>query len=268
MSDLNSNALEYLRENLGKATAFAEAGEGGADLYSRPVFNAPHPADVPLPDVLRLRTLKSLVGYFRSPVDGLGVADNLFQVRSPTEVAIVGRRIGWAEHQRPVMAVAECEPVAEEAINTWLKIETLIMALQVHFRDCGILDEQAHGRLAGDPACDRDKLIKALSEVKAEDFQITADDGLNQVYTSKRGSVTSGWDSSDNPAMLSPFSSFPEIELPPAAFFVRLKGSKDEAPMVALRPADGGAWKLQAVELIGKHLVELLGTDNAPTVIW
>jgi hypothetical protein len=58
-----------------------------------------------------------------------------------------------------------------------------------------------------------------------------------------------------NPIKLKPFRTFAEIEQPESEFILRLQ----DGPRIALFAADGGKWKLEAINSIKKYfqLMEL-----------
>ena len=60
------DALHYLQEHLGEAHEF---DDGERPVYDRRLFNRPAPDDLPMPETLRVWTLKGLVDYFGSGLD-------------------------------------------------------------------------------------------------------------------------------------------------------------------------------------------------------
>jgi len=59
--------------------------------------------------------------------------------------------------------------------------------------------------------------------------------------------------------VLRPYRTFLEIEQPASAFVFRLRrGREGELPTCALFEADGGRWKLEAIERIRDYLKEQL----------
>lgn len=52
---------------------------------------------------------------------------------------------------------------------------------------------------------------------------------------------------------LKPYRTFREIEQPASVFLFRLKNRDGAPPECALFEADGGAWKLEATDKIGKY---------------
>jgi len=90
-----------------------------------------------------------------------------------------------------------------------------------------------------------------------ESVKTYGDDGVSQQATVKSG-VTSVVDVKvPNPVLLKPFRTFAEAEQPESKFIFRLR--KDDAGVTAaLFEADGGAWKVQAIQNIADYLNEHL----------
>ena len=60
-----------------------------------------------------------------------------------------------------------------------------------------------------------------------------------------------------NPVELMPYRTFREVTQPTSTFILRLKPGRDGAlPTCALFEADGGAWKLRAIQSIAAYLTE------------
>ena len=116
---------------------------------------------------------------------------------------------------------------------------------------------------------DRDALLDVLRAISTEEVNLREDDGLGQKVTVKQGVHVKGTGSVPNPASLAPFRTFPEVAHQPESFFiVRLKDGGNQV-YVLLKPADGGAWSLEAVESIAEVLKGYLAeVPSAPEVIF
>lgn len=101
---------------------------------------------------------------------------------------------------------------------------------------------------------DRDLLLKFTGLIKEDKVKTTGDDGISQAVTIKTGITSIGNAVVPNPVTLAPFRTFLELDQPESRFIFRMK----DGPEAALFEADGGAWKLEAVNLIAKHLQEQL----------
>ena len=90
----------------------------------------------------------------------------------------------------------------------------------------------------------------------------TADDGISQRVILKAGVQEVDKTIFRNPAFLRPMRTFTEVMQPQSPFVVRFK----EGRKAALFEADGGAWKREAIGLIGAYLKEKLRDCNVVVI--
>lgn len=89
------------------------------------------------------------------------------------------------------------------------------------------------------------------------------DDGITQKATVKTGLASRGDAVIPSPVTLKPYRTFTEVDQPESRFVFRMKEDKYEGVQCALFEADGGAWKLQAMENIKGYLErELVGQEK------
>lgn len=70
-----------------------------------------------------------------------------------------------------------------------------------------------------------------------------------------------------SPVTLKPYRTFTEVEQPESQFVFRMKEDKYDGVQCALFEADGGAWKLGAMEYIKEYLERELEDPAKFTVI-
>lgn len=101
-------------------------------------------------------------------------------------------------------------------------------------------------------------LVKYVSKLVVNNSITTEDDGISQTSTLKKGVSSALVEAKTAPAKieLSPMRTFVEIEQPKSLFLFRMKTDSQGTPSCALFEADGGAWKLNAMQSIKKWLVE------------
>ncbi|MED3469309.1 hypothetical protein P4485_32040, partial [Bacillus thuringiensis] len=75
------------------------------------------------------------------------------------------------------------------------------------------------------------------------------DDGVSQAVTVKTGTATRGQAKVPNPVELMPYRTFVEVEQPESRFVFRMR----EGARCGLFEADGGAWKLEAMNNIKEY---------------
>ena len=144
--------------------------------------------------------------------------------------------------KRTTIARCKCK-TPEFRFGEFLEKEQLIIGLQSLFAD----------------STDRDKLLKILGTIKQENVTVNNDDGVTQSVTTSKSIVSGENEKIPNRVLLAPFRTFIEVLQPYGEYIVRLKESapmyKKEKELVAgLFEADGGVWKLEAVDNIKKYL--------------
>lgn len=87
---------------------------------------------------------------------------------------------------------------------------------------------------------------------------VALDDGISQEVQVKKGVSGSlaGGETTKGVYSLSPWRTFRECEQPESFFILRLKAVSDGLPRAALFDAEGGSWRLTAVESIKSYLEE------------
>jgi hypothetical protein len=101
-------------------------------------------------------------------------------------------------------------------------------------------------------------LIKYVSKLVVNNSISTEDDGISQTCTLKKGVSSALVEAKTAPAkiILSPMRTFAEIAQPKSLFLFRMKTDSQGTPSCALFEADGGAWKLEAMQSIKYWLIE------------
>jgi hypothetical protein len=123
--------------------------------------------------------------------------------------------------------------------GTWYDQESFIIGLQALFL----------------PTPHRADVLKVIGTIREQQVKEHSDDGVTQKVTASAGQVLVTDIEVPNPVYLRPFRTFREIEQPESLFILRVRSGK-EKPMCALFEADGGAWKLEAINSIAAYLRE------------
>jgi hypothetical protein len=106
-------------------------------------------------------------------------------------------------------------------------------------------------------------ILKITGNITSEAKHQTLDDGVSQTVTARTGIAKVENVVVPNPVILRPFRTFAEIEQPASQFIFRMKSGGGEMPSCALYEADGGAWKLAAIQCIKEWLVDNLPKGTA-----
>jgi hypothetical protein len=98
--------------------------------------------------------------------------------------------------------------------------------------------------------------------------QVSEDDSISQKATLRQGVALKGEPEKVKARVtLAPYRTFREVEQPASDFIFRLKNAaENQPPTLALFEADGGKWKLQAMQNIGAFLREKLGNEPVSIV--
>lgn len=187
-----------------------------------------------LADKLVVRNLTGLVDYLKADFDQkLPV---VIHIESPTRVSVV---TGFnRDFRRNTLIVADAL-LPNIRFDAYYDLENFNVLLQ----SCFV------------PNDTRDKLLRIVGNVKDENVTSYGDDGISQSVTAKTGIATFENVPLPNPVNLKPFRTFVEIAQPESAFIFRMK----DGPSAALFEADGGEWKLRAIDAIKLYLLDELG---------
>lgn len=224
-------ALQYLI-SLGNVESMYEDGQ----TYStRPV----HLLKEPVASALTVHTLAGLVDYLRSEYDKQDGADNVIvQVYSPTEVRVFGQLNGNMNRDNFITAEAL---LPHFNFGSWHNVEAFNIALQSTFLNAG----------------DRAAMLQIVGNIKEENVATIGDDGTSQQVRAKTGVATVADVRVPNPVSLCPFRTFVELKQPESNFVFRMR----TGPECALFEADGGAWKVEAMDNIRDYLADALASQ-------
>jgi hypothetical protein len=200
---------------------------------------------IPYADSIGMNTLSSLIEYIKSGVDTFS-GKMIIHVQSPTQVAMYSALD--VERNRENVVVVRAN-VPEFRFNNFDDHESFVIGVQSKFVD--------------DPDTDKALLLKFAGTVEAGSVAEYGDDGISQKATVKTGIASKGDAIIPSPARLKPFRTFVEVDQPVSSFIFRMKDNRCGGVQCALYEADGGAWKISAMEAIKAYLIrELEGFDN------
>lgn len=190
----------------------------------------------PSPETLGVQTLSGLVDFFEKTDFGYPADDDsplLIHVVSHQEANLISD-IDPVYQTRREYVSAVCNNDQKFRFGTYYDAEEFCVAIQTQFVD----------------SKERAGLLAIVGNVKEEHVKTTSDDGISQTVVAKRGIGPVQESRLPNPIILRPYRAFVEIEQPASPFVLRAK----EGPRFALFEADGGQWKLEAIELIREWL--------------
>lgn len=203
----------------------------------------PEPAHpLPAAKALQVQTLGALRDYLKANRDELPIGKLMVHVESANRVT-VGSALRAPARDRELYITAAAQDLTEGFLAKYHSAEDFNIALQVRFTDA----EQ------------RNALLVAVSSVKTEQSAEAIDNGVSQTLEARGGVVLKSHVSLPNPVTLAPFRTFRDILQPSSPFVLRAKAEQGDLPSLALMEADGGTWKLTAIERIHDWLKTELG---------
>ncbi|GEO64449.1 hypothetical protein [Companilactobacillus nantensis] len=97
---------------------------------------------------------------------------------------------------------------------------------------------------------DRNIILKVIGNLKEENVRKASDDGVSQSVTVQSGVANVSEVKVPNPVELAPYRTFLEVDQPVSKFIFRMR----EGMQGAIFDADGGAWKIDAMNSIKEYL--------------
>lgn len=202
--------------------------------------------NLPEPQPIEVRTLSALADYCHANRDELTLEHCVAYVRGPGSVALVDQLENQAAAFRRRGYVVANLGVDPQPFGAYQPPEEFLVWLLTRFVDT--------------PA--RAGLLALVGGLRDSRVRETTDDGYAQKVTTAKGVATVGEHRIENPVELRPFRTFPEVaEQPASPFVLRMRSGDpelDQPPTLALIECDGGAWRLDCVQLVKAKLVELL----------
>ncbi len=190
-------------------------------------------------------TLSSLIDYIKTDIDRIYKRSEnplIVHVENYQKVTLATPVFGhW--NDREVLATTKAM-VPAIPFGQWLDQEGFVIALQSMFVDKG----------------DRAKVLKLASHVKIEEGVDVSDNGMTQKVVAKNGVASVEKVELPNPVVLAPFRTFVEVEQPISQFVFRM--NQTGGIRMGLFEADGGAWKIAAVQTIKEYLEKRLEGEN------
>lgn len=200
---------------------------------------------VPRASSIEMGTLSSLVDYIKSGVDSFG-EKMIIHVISPTHVSMYSALDAERKREEVVEVKAN---VPAFGFNQFIDHESFCIGVQSKFMDDFGVDYPNEKAL----------LLKFAGTVESGSLAEYGDDGVSQKATVKTGIASKGEALVPNPVTLMPYRTFVEVDQPISSFIFRMKEDKySKGIQCALYEADGGAWKIEAMENIKNYLVNEL----------
>jgi hypothetical protein len=214
--------------------------------YASSTNNPMQPVMDPTIDALEVHTLQALIDYIASGDAALTVTPKLLLlIKHPGRVELLSEVFG-AWQQRHTLTIATLTRDAFPYVQ-YMDQETFKIRLAAGFAETP----------------DRETLINFAGNLQDKQIVTSTDDGISQNVT-----VSTGIGQAEKVEVrpyfdLAPYRTFPEVTQPTSRFVFRMApGAK-----CALFEADGGAWKLDAIEAIAQWLAAALPEGTPATIL-
>ena len=181
-----------------------------------------------------LHTLSSLVEYIRSEADFMR-AGMFVHVVSPERVDLFSALS--KDRSREVIAQVHAM-VPEFSFGQFIPHEEFWINVQSKFLDTE----------------ERKLLLQFAGTVQSGTVAEYGDDGITQKATVKTGISTKTEAIVPNPVLLCAYRTFVEVEQPACSYVFRMKENKYDGIACGLFEADGGAWKIEAMQNVAEYL--------------
>jgi hypothetical protein len=237
---MNGEAIKELSERLSKPIDI------GGFVCTPPTWTISDPIALvkagPIAVPLGVATLGAVRDYLAANKDALDLSRLVVHVLSPTQVTVLGPLDGRAR-SREAYVTAKSADLTENWLGRFWTLEEFLIGLQVRFV----------------PADDRTRVLTVMSNVKHESVKTALDDGVTQIVQARAGVALVSDVVVPNPVVLCAYRTFRDVVQPSSLFVLRVKsGHAGELPEAGLFEADGGAWRLTAIEQIRVWLSEAL----------
>lgn len=199
--------------------------------------------EVKPPATLVVATLSGLVGYIEDNRDGLELGKCLLHIAGPDQVQLLGPLTGEFNQRFGYVRAQLQERLGGFAFDRFHSREEFNIALQARF---------AEGH-------DKAYVLKLISSILEDGAVKVKDDGQTQNVETRKGIALADTTDIRNPVTLAPYRTFHEVTQPPSPFILRVRAG----PTVALFEADGGAWRLDAIDSIRDYFSDHEGISAA-----
>lgn len=229
--------MDMGKEFIDKIESLADAARTvmvGDETYSAkqlvPVMYEPEAS------TLKVNTLSALCAFYNAGMADEPQEELFVNIVSPTEVVLFGGLRGRAR-RRSAFVVAETS-IHEFSFGQFMPQEQFAIS----FRSL----------VSPKKGDDSDYVLSYIGRLRGGTTVEVADDGITQTGTVSRGVSGKLMDKEvAKPIVrLSPYRTFREVEQPEGEYLLRIRLDGDEQPRAALIEADGGMWKLRAMESI------------------
>lgn len=209
----------------------------GREYTDKSVF----PASAPLISAIKVSTLGGFVDLVQNDFEEFPSDSVVVHVVDHKEVSLVSNESDiWA--RRKCFITSQLTETKGFNFGVFHDHEQFVIGVQANFTDAG----------------EREYVLKMASSLTQERVSTSDDDGVSQKVGVKAGVHLKTTETIRSRVKLAPFRTFREVEQPTSEFVFRVQQSGDGVPRLALFEADGGRWKIDAIENVARFLRPLV----------
>jgi hypothetical protein len=191
---------------------------------------------------ISISTLTGLVDYIKGKVDFLDKT-LVVHIVSPTQVNVYSELKKDATRDSFISCKAWTPQITYER---FLDVENFNIMIQ----SCFLQNEHSAA------------ILKVVGNIVEENVNTIKDDGVSQSVIGKAGIAKIAEIPVPNPVVLCPFRTFAEVEQPESKFIFRMQSG----PKAAIFEADGGIWRIYAMQNVKAYLTEKLQNCNVKII--
>ena len=222
------------------ATTLHEATDahGVEAVYSDKPLHQVEAAPYPVPGAVDVTTLGGLVDLINANLE-LKDYSNEYVIHVEDECHVSLKAKKSDEYGRRQILV-KASPVSFQKFRfgQWIGQEEFIIGVASLFAE----------------TVDKDYVLKMASTITNESLMVSEDDGFSQKATAKTGMRLKESVTIKPRVDLAPYRTFPEVAQPMSAFVLRAKCDGEGKPQLMLVEADGGRWKIDAINTVREKL--------------
>lgn len=204
------------------------------------------PAAPPLDAQVRVNSLRGLADLISSKIDDMDAEKFLLHVEDGCNVKLINKETD--QYGRRLVLI-HATPVAFDRFkfNDWIRQDDFVIKVASLFSDADAPN--------GDN--DRSYVLKVSGSLRGGENSVSEADAFTQRVTVKAGMELPEMIEIKPYVNLAPYRIFPECQQPFSKFIFRAKMSEGAIPQLMLAEADGGLWKVNAINEVRRFLAAL-----------
>ncbi len=204
----------------------------------------------PAPATLQVHTLSGFVKLLENGFEGFDPSQTFVQVSAFDTVELVSKGSDKYGRRPVVLETVALKPERSFKFNEYYTQESFNIALRSMF----VQDDELNA------------LVSTVGNIAHNTETRQEDDGFSQTVSGRAGTFLRSEMTIKPRVTLKPFRTFLEVDQPAGDFIFRVKNSETAGNTCALFEADGGGWKLTAIDTIAKWLEQQLKTSATECV--